>query len=208
MIPNYMQCAPPGEGSRSFPSFFPLILLLILGLGSALFPPESAGQKPEGEGLSRFDRLAEEAAQLNKRREYGRVISLLEPYKTDKKNDSAIFFNELAIAYRSQGKLTEAIQAYREAQNRDPENPVILINLGYVYYLKKEHLQAVEQYQKAIHLAPRFKEAHSILALAYYDLNKYEEALKEIDTALALDPRYEEARKLRADILKKLQEKK
>ena len=208
MIPNYMQCAPPGEGSQSFPSFFLLTLLLILGLGSALFPPESAGQKSEGEGLSRFDRLAEEATQLNKRREYERVISLLEPHKTDKKNDSAIFFNELAIAYRSKGKLTEAIQAYQEAQNRDPENPVILINLGYVYYLKKEHLQAVEQYKKAINLAPRFKEAHSILALAYYDLKKYEEALKEIDTALALDPKYEEARKLRADILKKLQEKK
>ena len=206
-----MQCAPPGEGSRSFPSFFPLILLLILGLGSALFPPESAGQKPEGEGLSRFDRLAEEATRLNKREKYDEVISLLEPHKADKKNDSTLFFNELGIAYRNKGRLNEAIQAYEQAYARESQNPevspVILNNLGYTYSLKKDYPKAIEQFEKAITLAPRFKEAHSNLSLIYYELQKYEDALKEIEVVLKLDPNHEAAKKFRDRIRKKMQGK-
>jgi tetratricopeptide (TPR) repeat protein len=212
LIPNYMQCAPPGEGSRSFPSFFLLILLLILGLGSALFPPESAGQKSEGEGLSRFDRLAEEATQLNKREKYDEVISLLEPHKGDPKNESTLFFNELGIAYRNKGRLNETLQAYQRAYALEPQNPeitpVILNNLGYTYFLKKDYPKAIDHYEKAINLAYRFKEAHSNLSLAFYELKKYEEALKEIDVVLKLDPNHEAARKFRDRIRKKMQEKK
>ncbi len=191
----------------SFPSFFHSILPFILVLGICLSPLESAAQKSGKDELSRFDRLAEEATLLNKRGQADQVISLLEPHKRDKKNDSALFFNELGIAYRNKGKLSEAIQAYREAHARDPENPVILVNLGYVYYSKKEYLQAVEQYEKAINLAPRFKEAHANLALAYSQIKNYDEALKEIEFALKLDPNYEQAKKIREEIRKKPQGK-
>jgi len=203
-----MKGIPRGEGQRSFPSFFHSLLPLILVLGICLFPPQGAAQKSEKDELSRFDRLAEEATLLNNHGQTDQVIALLEPHKRDKKNDSALFFNELGIAYRNKGKLSEAIQAYREAQARDPENPVILVNLGYVYYLKKEYPQAIEQYEKATHLAPRFKEAHANLALAYSQVKKYDEALKEIELALRLDPTYEQAKKIRAEVQKKLQEKK
>ena len=110
-----------------------LVLTLVLGL----FPLKAAAQKAEGDGLSRFDRLAEEATLLNKRKQYDQVISLLEAHRKDKKNDSALFFNELGIAYRNKEKYGEAIQAYREALTRDPQNPVIMNNLGHVHHLKK-----------------------------------------------------------------------
>ena len=177
-------------------------------LGICLSPLESTAQKSGKDELSLFDRLAEEATLLNKRGQADQVIALLEPHKRDKKNDSALFFNELGIAYRNKGKFSEAIQAYREAHARDLENPVILVNLGYVYYSKKEYLPAVEQYEKAIILAPRFKEAHANLALAYSQMKNYDEALKEIEFALKLDPSYEQAKKIREEIRKKLQGKK
>lgn len=207
-IPIFMRAIPTGEGQRSFPSFFHSLLPFILVLGICLFPLESTAQKSEKDELSRFDRLAEEATLLNKRGQADQVIALLEPHKRDKKNDSALFFNELGIAYRNKGKLSEAIEAYREAHARDPENPVILVNLGFVYYLKKEYPQAAEQYEKAINLAPRFKEAHANLALVYSQIKKPDEALKEIEFALKLDPNYEQAKKIREEIRKKLQEKK
>jgi tetratricopeptide (TPR) repeat protein len=207
-IPTFMRGIPTGEGQKSFPYFFHSILPFILVLGICLFPLESTAQKSEKDELSRFDRLAEEATLLNMRGQADQVIALLEPNKRDKKNDSALFFNELGIAYRNKGKLSEAIQAYREAHARDPENPVILVNLGFVYYLKKEYPQAAEQYEKAINLAPRFKEAHANLALAYSQIKKLNEALKEIEFALKLDPNYEQAKKIREEIRKKLQEKK
>jgi tetratricopeptide (TPR) repeat protein len=185
---------------------------LIWTLGAAFFPSESAGQKSDRDGLSRFDRLAEEAAQLNKRGKYDEVISLLEPQKADKKNDSTLFFNELGIAYRNKGKFNEAIQAYQQAYAREPQNPeispVILNNLGYTYFLKKDYPLAIEQFEKAITLAPRFKEAHSNLSLTYYELQRYEEALKEIEVVLKLDPNHEAAKRFRDQIRKKMPEKK
>jgi tetratricopeptide (TPR) repeat protein len=196
-----------GEGRKSFPYFFPFILFLQV-LGLCLFPVLSSAQKPERAELSSFDRLAEKATLLNQHGKFDEVISLLEPYKGDSKNDSALFFNELGIAYRNKNRLDESIQAYRQAHTRDPQNPVILNNLGYVYYLKKEYPQAIEQMEKAIHLAPRFKEAHSNLALVYYQLQRYDKALKEIDVVLALDPSHEAARKFRDTIRKKMQDQK
>jgi tetratricopeptide (TPR) repeat protein len=203
-----MKAIPLGEGQKSFPYFFLPLLLLFVGLGVGLIPGESSAQKSEKEGLSPFDRLAEEATLLNKRGQYDRVISLLEPHRKDPKNDSALFYNELGMAYSQRGKLKEAIQACRESYARDPENPVIINNLGYFYYLNQEYAQAVEQYEKAILLAPRFKEVHSNLSLAYFHMQKYEEALEEIELALKLDPNYEAAKKFRETILKKLPGKK
>jgi tetratricopeptide (TPR) repeat protein len=182
----------PGEGHKSFPSFFVLCFLGSLFFGWSLFPLAAGAQKTEKDGLSRFDRLAEEATRLNKRKQYDQVISLLEPHTKDKKNDSALFFNELGIAYRNKEKFVEAIQAYREGLIRDPENPVMMNNLGQVHHLKKEYPLAVEQYEKAIQVAPRFKEVHANLALTLYQVERYREALAEIETVLKLDPNHDD----------------
>ncbi len=177
-------------------------------MASAVFlsfaAPPAGAQGAEREGLSPFDRLAEEATQLNKRGQYDRVISLLEPRKGDKKNDSALFFNELGVAYRNQGKLSEAVQAYREGLFRDPENPVMMKNLGDALFLKKEYPQASEQYQRALRGNPRFQQAHSGLGLAYYRMEKYREALEEFEAVLKLDPKDAQAQKFKGEILKKL----
>ncbi len=167
-----------------------------------------AGAQKAGGELSRYDRLAEQAALLNQRGLSDQVIALLDPYKKDKQNDSALFFNELGIAYRKKGNLPEAAESYREAHLRDRENPVILANLAYIYFLKKDYPQSAEEYEKAIRLAPRFKEAHSGLALTFYQMKKYEDALQEIDAALKLDPNYSQAKKLREDIRRKISESK
>jgi len=212
LIPNDMRSAPPGEGSRSFPYFFPLVILLILALGSAFLLPEAGAQPSGKEGLSSFDRLAEEATGLNKRGNYDQAIAILEPHKKDKKNQSPLFFNELGIAYRNKGDLEKALEAYQRAYALEPQNPeitpVLLNNLGYTYFLKKDYPKAIEQYEKAITMAPRFKEAHSNLSLAFYQQGRNEEALREIDVVLKLDPNHEAARKFRDRIRKKMQEKK
>jgi tetratricopeptide (TPR) repeat protein len=198
----------PGEGPYSFPYFFTHSLILVLALSLCLLPPPATAQKAEGDRLSPFDRLAEEATLLNQRGQFEKVITLLEPHKADKKNDSALFFNELGVAYRRAGRLSEAIQAYQSALSRDPENPVITKNLGDTLYLKKEYPQAVEQYQKILRSNPRFQQAHSSLGLAYYQMQKYREALDEFEIVLKLDPKDEQAQKFREAILKKMKSQK
>ena len=203
-----MKGSPPGEGPKSFPYFFLSVLFLGLIFGFGVFPAESGAQKSEREGLSRFDRLAEEATLLNKRGKFDEVISLLQPHNADPKNDSALFFNELGVAYRNKSKPEEAILAYQKALSLDPDNPVILKNLGDAFYLKKEYAQALEICQKALKSNPRFHQARSTLGLAYYRLGKYQEAIEELEVVLKMDPQDEQARNFREAARKKLQGKK
>ncbi len=206
LIPVSMKGIPLGEGQRSFPSFFLLTSLLALVFGTCFSPLQAISAQTEKEQLSPFDRMAEEATLLNKRGQYDQVISLLEPHKKDKKNDSALFFNELGVAYRNKGNLPEAIQAYQEALSRAPENPVAMKNLADAFYLNKEYSKAVEQCQKALRSNPRFHQAHSTLGLAYYRLERYQEALEEFETVLQLNPQDEHAKNYREAIRKKLTE--
>jgi len=197
----------PGGGQRPFPYFFSLVLSLqVLAFG--LFPIISSAQKSDRADLSLFDRLAEEATLLNKRGKFDEVISRLEPHKGNSKNDSALFFNELGIAYRNKNKLDESIQAYRKALSLDPENPVVMKNMADVFYLKKEYSQAVEMGQKVLKSNPRFHQVRSTLGLAYYQLERYPEALEEFEAVLKLNPQDEQARKFREAIRKKLQNQK
>ena len=199
-IPITMHRKRLGEGQTFFPYFYPFLFFLLLGL---LLPAPVRAQGTGGEKLSPFDRLAEEATLLNKRGQTDQVISLLEPSRTDKKNDSALFFNELGVAYRKKERLADAIWAYRAALARDPENPVIMKNLGDAHLLQKEYPAAVEQYEKALRSNPRFHQAHSSLGVALYQLGKYPQALEEFEIVLKLDPQNEQARKYKEAILKK-----
>jgi tetratricopeptide (TPR) repeat protein len=194
----------PGEGRESFPYFFLPGLIFVLALSLYLLPLPASAQKAERNQLSPFDRWAEEATLLNQRGQSEEVITLLEPHQADPQNESALFFNELGVAYRRAGKLSEAIQAYRSALSRDPGNPVIMKNLGDTFYLKREYPQAMEQYQKVLQSNPRFQQAHSSLGLVYYQMQKYPEALEEFEIVLTLDPKDEQAQKFREAILKKL----
>jgi cytochrome c-type biogenesis protein CcmH/NrfG len=196
-----------GEGRKSFPYFFPLFLLLLV-LGFCLFPIISSAQKSDRAELSIFDRLAEEATLLNKRGKFDEVVSRLEPHKRNPKNDSALFFNELGIAYRNKNKLDESIQAYRKALSLDPENPVVMKNLADAFFLKKEYSQAVEMGQKALKSNPRFYQVRSTLGLAYYQLERYPEALEEFEAVLKLNPQDEQAIKFRENLRQKLQKPK
>jgi len=194
----------PGEGRESFPYFFLPSLIFVLALGLYPLASPATTQAAERDRLSPYDRLAEEATLLNQRGQSEKVIPLLEPHKADPKNDSALFFNELGVAYRRAGKLSEAIQAYRSALSRDAGNPVIMKNLGDTFYLKKEYPQAMEQYQKVLQSNPRFQQAHSSLGLVYYQMQKYPEALEEFEIVLKLDPKDEQAQIFREAIQKKL----
>ena len=179
-------------------------LLLTCAIDFCLFPIQGLTQGTEKEKLSHFDRLAEEATLLNKRGQADKVIILLEPLKDTPKNDSALFFNELGVAYRQQGRLSESIRAYQSALTRNPENPVIMKNLGDVLVLNKEYPRAIEQYQKTLQANPRFHQAHYGLGVALYQIQKYQEALEAFDTVLKLNSRDERAKNFREATLKKL----
>jgi len=177
---------------------------MSLGMILLLASLPAFGQKAGREELSRFDRLGEEATLLNKRGQYDQTITLLEPLKGDPKNDSALFFNELGVAYRNKKNLPQAIQSYQAALSRDPENPVIAKNLGDALVLHGDTGRAIEIYQKALRTNPRFQQAHYSLGVAYYQQQKFKEALEEFEIAAQQNPKDLQAAKFRDETRKKL----
>ena len=197
----------PGEEKKA--GFFSLPLLLFsLALGAGFVPPEVHAQHIESHTFSSFDRLGAEATSLNKRGKASEVISLLEPHKADRENDSAYFFNELGIAYRKKGRLKEAIASYRRALSLDPKNPAIAKNLADAYYFNKEYSKTVEECQTILRSNPEFRQAHYTLGMAYYRLGRHGEALEEFETVLKLKPGDENAEKMREKISRISREKK
>jgi tetratricopeptide (TPR) repeat protein len=207
-IPTHMRGTTQGGDLWSFPYFFLCAFLFSFSSGLLWSPSFLAAQQTGKGELSAFDRLAEEATLLNKRGQADKVIALLEPHKKDKKNDSALFFNELGVAYRQKDNFREAIVAYQEALKRDPENPVIKKNLGDAFFFNKELPKAITQYQNALESNPRFYQAHFSLGMAFYQQGKHREALEEFEAVLKLNPQNEQAKKLRDDIRSKLKEQK
>lgn len=68
------------------------------------------------------------------------VIALLEPHKSDRNNKSVLFYSSLGLAYKSKGRLDDAIAAYKRALELVPDvyTPAIQYNLGIAYYYNNE----------------------------------------------------------------------
>ncbi len=68
------------------------------------------------------------------------VIAMLEPHKDSENNDSVLFYSSLGLAYKSKGRLKDAITAYKHALELVPNipAPAIQYNLGIAYYYNSE----------------------------------------------------------------------
>ena len=198
----------PGEGQKFFPYFFinaavlPGLLIVYLFF---LTPPSGAQSDSR---LSRFDRLAQEASELNQAREYEKVIALLNPKKMKRKTTARCFSTSWALPTAIRGDFPNRSRLIRPPW---PENRRIRASfkktLGDVFYFQKEYERAIEQYQQVVRSNPRFQDAYFGLGAAYYKLGKYSEALPHFETALRLDPRDQKAREFRDATLKKLKGK-
>jgi len=87
----------------------------------------------------------------------------------------------------------EAIAAYKKTLELDPEHAAAHINLGTLYYNRRDYGGAERHYRKAIEVDPRY-------ALAYFDLGnvldetgRLPEAIKSYCSAITLAPTYADA---------------
>ncbi len=87
----------------------------------------------------------------------------------------------------------DAIEAYGKALELDPEHAAAHINLGTLYYNRREYTLAEQHYRQAIEADPRY-------ALAYFDLGnvldetgRLPDAAQAYRTAIQLAPTYADA---------------
>ena len=103
--------------------------------------------------------------------------------------------------YFRQGKLTLAINAYKEAINSDPQNPTNYIALARLQVFAGQFEEAIKNSQNALLKNPENPMAHAIQGWALGFQEKYGEAERAIKKALELDPNNALAHAYYAEIL-------
>jgi peptidoglycan/xylan/chitin deacetylase (PgdA/CDA1 family)/Flp pilus assembly protein TadD len=85
-------------------------------------------------------------------------------------------------------KYQEALQKFQAAAALRPNDPVIMNNLGFLYYTVGQFDDAVTNLQKTLALDPKRKEAHENLADTYLKMHRNADAKKEFEQFLTLNP--------------------
>lgn len=114
-----------------------------------------------GIALRRSDAVAAEAAL---RRAVG----------CDDANADALF--HLGNLLREQGRVAEAIDAYRQALVRRPNHPSLLNNLGLALFAAGEHAEAERNYRAALRLVPAHRQALANLVHLLCRVGRHREA--------------------------------
>lgn len=97
------------------------------------------------------------------------------------------FYFQLGEALRSSGRIAEAVGAYREAIQRNPQMAAARQSLGGALRRMGQVDEAVETLRLATQVAPNNAAVWHELGLAYYAQGKTAEATKAIEKAIALD---------------------
>ncbi len=102
--------------------------------------------------------------------------------------NTAMYWNQLGLAYGESGKYKEAIKSYKQAISIDPDYAKAHSNLGYAYGESGRYEEAIKSYKQAIRIDPDDADAHNGLGAAYGESGKYEEAIESYKQALRIDP--------------------
>jgi len=95
--------------------------------------------------------------------------------------------------YDTTPRLDRMEALYNEKVAADPNNPINYVNLGYVYFQKKDFEKAIADYRKAISLDDKNYAAHFNLGAAYAQTGKDDRAISEYQKAIDIAPRAEDA---------------
>ena len=126
--------------------------------------------------------------------EYFRSVKVLERIDHEKEKKPSLWLLiqaniTRAMAYDKLGKPFRSIRAYRDALAIDPDNPLVLNNLAYLYAERGEKLEEAMGYaKKAVEADPDNPVFLDTLGWLYYKTGDYSKALEYIERALEHDP--------------------
>jgi tetratricopeptide (TPR) repeat protein len=95
----------------------------------------------------------------------------------------------LGNAYTYSGRPGEAVNAYKQAIDLNPDEVMAHTQLGVAYESLKRYGEAIKAYQLAVRLMPREAKAHYGLARAYFAVGDKKAAFAESRMASGLDER-------------------
>ncbi|MDI6871253.1 MAG: tetratricopeptide repeat protein [Bacillota bacterium] len=113
--------------------------------------------------------------------------------KLAERPDDPELHKEAAEALFQMGCLEEAIEEYRAALERLPEDLELLCRLGTVYYADDQYLPAVACFSRAAERNPMYAPAHLGLGLMHLLRGSVDAAINKFAWAITLDPQSAEA---------------
>jgi tetratricopeptide (TPR) repeat protein len=104
-------------------------------------------------------------------------------------NDAAARAHHAASQFElGKGDLASAISDARSALIYAPEEPVLLMNVGYLYLRQSSFKESLEYLEKAKRVAPKNADVYKLDGWAYYGMNRVDQAVVEWKKSLALRP--------------------
>jgi TolB-like protein/DNA-binding winged helix-turn-helix (wHTH) protein/Tfp pilus assembly protein PilF len=83
----------------------------------------------------------------------------------------------------SQGRMEQALEEIRRAQETDPLSLIINTDLAQVLYFDRQYDQAIEQANRVVEMDPQFALAHVFLGWSYLGKHSYDAAVEEAKKA-------------------------
>lgn len=99
----------------------------------------------------------------------------------------------MGIVYSKDRRWDAAVGQCRQALEKQPDDPLVLFNLGTLLVQQGDPQAAIGHLEKAIELQSGWAEAHYALGTALLHRERYREAINAFDEALELRPTYPEA---------------
>ena len=107
--------------------------------------------------------------------------------------ESAFYLKE-GFGYFNDQEFLQAIEAFQEAVQINPDSKDANFNLGVTYCKLGKYEQAIPYFLKNIEITPEAVDAHYSLGVAYGSMGQKEKARKSFQEAIRLDPDYIKAR--------------
>ncbi len=112
------------------------------------------------------------------------VVSMMGCASTQNREKADLYLR-MGSSLIEEGNYPSALSALLKAQELDPENPLVLNNLGQVYFLRERYDLAEKQFRKAITIQPKYTDARNNLSRVLIEEGKYSDAEKELNIVLS-----------------------
>jgi serine/threonine protein kinase/tetratricopeptide (TPR) repeat protein len=113
-------------------------------------------------------------------KEFARALALNPSYATARE------WHGLFLDYT--GRFDEAYEEMRRAQELDPLEPVIQVNVGRCYYFARGYDKALDLLQQLEQEEPDYWIVHAILGQTYLAMGRNDDAIRELERARSLSP--------------------
>jgi type IV pilus assembly protein PilF len=95
-----------------------------------------------------------------------------------KTHDRAMLHLQIGTGYLTNGQYPLAMQELLTAEQMDPNDPLILNNLGLAYYVRGKFKEAETKFRAAVRAEPKFSDAKNNLGRVLIETNRMQDAIK------------------------------